>query len=163
MSELINDLRVELFVAEYVVDFNAARAAVEAGYSEGRARQTGYDLLQRPEVQQAIKKELGKRTKRARATADRVIEEIENLALYDPADFADVRGPEDIKALPEHVRRAIAGWGYDARGNFFLKISPKTPSLDQLGKHFKLFTDKLELSGNVSLAERIKAARERVK
>ena len=70
---------------------------------------------------------------------------------------------EDIKALPEHVRRAIAGWGYDARGNFFLKISPKTPSLDQLGKHFKLFTDKLELSGNVSLAERIKAARERVK
>jgi phage terminase small subunit len=32
---------------------------------------------------------------------------------------------------------------------------------EMLGRHLKMFTDKIELSGNIALAERIRAARER--
>lgn len=151
----------EIFVLEYMKDFNAAQAAVRAGYSVNRGRQTGYDLLQKPEIQAALKKGLESRKTRIRASADRVIEEIENLALYDPGDVVDVKCPEDIKKLPEHVRRAVAGWGWDKEGRFVLKMNAKPASLDQLGRTLKLFTDKLELSGNVGLAEKLKAARER--
>jgi len=42
------------FVREYVKDFNAAQAAIRAGYAKNSARQTGHDLLTNPDVHQAI-------------------------------------------------------------------------------------------------------------
>ena len=38
------------FVREYVVDGNGSAAAVQAGYSVGRAKQTASELLKRPDV-----------------------------------------------------------------------------------------------------------------
>lgn len=46
--------RQRRFVEEYCVDFNGAAAAERAGYSKRRARQTAYDLLQKPEIREAI-------------------------------------------------------------------------------------------------------------
>lgn len=48
--------RQELFVAEYLRSRNASEAAVRAGYAESRAKQTGYDLLRKPDVAAAIDK-----------------------------------------------------------------------------------------------------------
>jgi hypothetical protein len=59
------------------------------------------------------------------------------------------------------VRKAVVGWSWDREGNLTLKLSPKTPSLEQLGRYFKLFTDKIEMSGSLELARRLKEARER--
>jgi hypothetical protein len=42
------------FVQEYLVDCNAGAAAARAGYSPRTARNAGYRLLQRPEIQEAI-------------------------------------------------------------------------------------------------------------
>jgi phage terminase small subunit len=42
------------FVAEYVKDGNATRAAIAAGYTEKNAKNTGYGLLQKPAVQAAV-------------------------------------------------------------------------------------------------------------
>ena len=42
--------RHKRFAEEYSVDHNGAAAAVRAGYAEGRAKQTGYRLLSRPDV-----------------------------------------------------------------------------------------------------------------
>ena len=36
------------FIDEYLIDSNAARAAIAVGYSEKAAKQTGYRLLQIP-------------------------------------------------------------------------------------------------------------------
>lgn len=44
----------ERFAREYVVDHNAAQAAVRAGYVPGRAKQTGYRLLRRPDIAQLV-------------------------------------------------------------------------------------------------------------
>ena len=48
--------RQRRFAEEYSLDHNGAAAAVRAGYSETRARQTASELLQRPDVAQAISK-----------------------------------------------------------------------------------------------------------
>ena len=44
------------FVDEYVLDHNAAKAAVRAGYSPARGKQTGYRLMQMPDVATAIQR-----------------------------------------------------------------------------------------------------------
>ena len=44
------------FVHEYVLDHNATRAAVRAGYSPARGKQTGYRLMQMPDVAAAIQR-----------------------------------------------------------------------------------------------------------
>lgn len=77
------------------------------------------------------------------------------MSFYDPSDFESVKGPEDIKNLPEHVRRAIVGWDWNRNGKFVLKISPKTPSLDQLGRYLRMFTEKIEISGRLSIEDLI--------
>jgi hypothetical protein len=42
--------RQELFIAEYLIDMNAASAAISAGYSRKGAEQTGSVLLRNPKV-----------------------------------------------------------------------------------------------------------------
>lgn len=44
----------ELFVAEYLIDFNATQAAIRAGYSEGSAGSQGNENMQKPEIKAAI-------------------------------------------------------------------------------------------------------------
>ncbi len=44
----------EMFCREYVVDWNATRAAIAAGYSEDTAKQTGYENLTKPYIKTYI-------------------------------------------------------------------------------------------------------------
>ena len=44
------------FAEEYSIDHNATASAVRAGYAESRAKQTGYDLLAKPDVAALVAK-----------------------------------------------------------------------------------------------------------
>lgn len=48
------DARQQRFVSEYLQDCNPTAAARRAGYSPRTANNTGYRLMQRPDVQQAV-------------------------------------------------------------------------------------------------------------
>lgn len=134
-----------LFVKEYLVDLNATQAAIRAGYSEKTAGQMGDENLKKPQIAKEIKEAMDERGKRTEITADRVLKEIERLALFDPADLINVNSPEDIALLPEDIRRAITGWKWDKQGNFIITMV-KQGALDMLGRHHKLFTDKVDIS-----------------
>ena len=77
------------------------------------------------------------------------------MALYDPAELVQtaINSPADIAKLPERVRRAIIGWSWDRNGNFVLKLSPKTPSLELIGRHLSLFKDNLNVTGSISIED----------
>lgn len=128
----------ERFVREYLIDLNATQAAIRAGYSHG---DVGRQLLAKTHVQEAIQQAMSERAKRTRITADRVVKELALLALYDPANLGEieVNGPEDIKNLPEEVRRVIVGWGWDKQGRFTLKLGNKLGALTKLGEHLGIF------------------------
>lgn len=140
--------RQQCFVDEYLVDLNASQAAVRAGY-KGDPNTVGPRLLADVGIQAAIQDALHARQQRTEVTADKVVRELAAMAFYDPAVIGDakINGPEDIKKLPEQVRRAIIGWAWDKHGNFTLKLSPKTPSLDLLARHLGMLTTKVELTG----------------
>lgn len=88
------------FAQEYVVDHNATAAAIRAGYAETRAKQQGYDLLQKPEVAQLVEKldgakaedlglEARKALERVVHAYDRAIEEQPRIWKGQPVTYVD--------------------------------------------------------------------------
>jgi phage terminase small subunit len=104
------------FVDEYLLDLNAAQAAIRAGYSARTAYTVGPRLLRDPRIAAAVSAAQAARSERTGITADRVLGELNRLA-FDLAQEAKDR----IKCL------------------------------ELLGKHLKLFTDKLEHSGKLDV------------
>lgn len=133
----------------------AAYRSVRPKASARVAEVTGARMLSIAEVAAYVKEQdaqlLEPIADRYQITQERVLEELANLAFYDPAELglAHVQGPEDIANLPERVRRCIVGWAWDKNENFTLKLSSKQAALEALGRHLKLFTDKVEHSGEV--------------
>lgn len=131
--------RQQKFVDEYLVDLNATRAAERAGY---KYPDIGRQLITKNNVSRAIEAAQAARSARTEITQDRVLTELSYGGFFDPADFVTVEQPEDIKNLPEHVRRAIVGWSWDRQGNFILKLANKDRALELIGKHLGMFLDK---------------------
>lgn len=148
--------RQRRFVEEYLVDLNAAAAARRAGIPAAGAGVWACRALAEPKIQEAVAAALAARSTRTQVEADRVVSELASLALYDPADLCaiEVTGPQDIPNLPETTRRAIIGWGWDRQGNFILKLSPKTPALDLLGRHLGMWNDKLRVEADLTVRVR---------
>ncbi|GBQ90324.1 terminase small subunit [Gluconacetobacter johannae DSM 13595] len=136
-------LRQQRFVAEYLVDLNGRQAAIRVGYSARNAERQVTKLMARPAVRAAIAAGQATRVRRTEVSQDRVISELSCLAFYDAGVIGAQRleGPADIAGLPEDVRRAIVGWSWDKAGNFTVKLSPKTASLDLLARHLGLLKD----------------------
>lgn len=64
------------FVEEYVIDLCATEAAKRAGYAKTSAHSSGHDLLKKPEINSAIKKELAKLKERTHISQEWVIEQL---------------------------------------------------------------------------------------
>ncbi len=150
-------LKQEIFCKEYIVDFNATRAAIAAGYSKKTARAIGYEILTKPYIQEAIKREIDQRSKRVEITQDRVLQEIAVCALADLADYIEVCGDGAVRVkafdeLPEGASRALESISEDriiketADGSQILvhdkrkiKMHSKLEALDKLGRHLGVF------------------------
>lgn len=108
----LTDHKRQLFVERFLVHFNATQAAKEAGYSKRTARAQGSRLLTKVDVQAAILAATQARTARNEITADRILEEVDQLATADVGDLFDFSGasprPRPAREIPVHARRAIA-------------------------------------------------------
>lgn len=71
------------FVAEYLVDLNATRAAIRAGYSARTAASIGQENLTKPEIASAIRSAQEARAERTEITADRVLKELAKIGFSD--------------------------------------------------------------------------------
>ena len=163
------------FVAEYLVDGNATKAATRAGYSKRTAGSQGARLLKNVEISGAIKKEQKKLLDKTHLTKEMVIEGLLGIAKADVRKLFNKDGSlKDISELPTKLAMSIAGVEindlYDGVGADRVKIGEtktvklpdKVRAWELLGKTMKMFTDKLEIKSADGLAERMKAARERV-
>jgi phage terminase small subunit len=79
------------FVEEYLVDLNAKRAAIRAGYSARTAEQLGYQLLQNPSVAEAIERAQQARSERTRITQDEVLRYWWDQATADPNELIELQ------------------------------------------------------------------------
>ncbi|EPJ4524029.1 terminase small subunit [Pseudomonas aeruginosa] len=99
-----------LFVDEYLLDLNATKAAIRAGYSPRRATEIGYQLLQRPEVAQAIQAAMAERSKRTEVEADYVIRRLREIDEMDVLDILEDDGSfRSIRDWPKAWRQFLSG------------------------------------------------------
>ena len=150
------------FVAEYLKDLNATKAAIRAGYSENSAYSIGSELLSKPEIQNAVSDAQAQALERAELTADRVLEEFRRLAFIDARSFFDDAGnlkpmkdltPEQGAALASFeviIKNAQAGDGATDTVHK-IRLWDKTKALDSLAKRFGLLVEKIEHSGGLTL------------
>lgn len=156
---------------------NATESAKAAGYSQRSAESAGPRLSRNVQVA-ALIAELGakateKLEKKLSRTSEDILEELARLGFSDvTAIFNDDGTLKHPKDMPVEVRRAIKSIEFEElwegnksdtkdgedKGRFVIGrivkvvLHSKERGLELLGKNLKLFTDKVELSGNVSIA-----------
>lgn len=154
------------FADEYLIDLNATQAALRAKYSANTAAKIGWENLQKPEIQAAIAERIAARSKRTEITADRVLIEVARLAFLDIRKAFDSNGNlKAIHDLDDDTAAAIAGIeiSEDIGENGAvtklkkIKLSDKRSSLELAGRHLQMWTDKISVSGEISIAAAIRA------
>lgn len=145
------------FVEEYVKSLNATQSAIRAGYSEKTASEVGYQLLQKTSVSTAIEEAISKRAKKAGADADKTLLELSRVAYSDVRNLFDDEGrPIPVHLLDDDTAAAISSVEYDVafdkedNPEVFVKkvrLWPKVPANELIGKYYKLWTEKHEHSG----------------
>ena len=135
-------VKQQMFVKEYLVDLNATQAAIRAGYSAKTADRIGPELLGKTWVAEAIQADMDSRSQRTEITADYVLSGIQEIAerCLQRVPVMEGRGEDRRQAADEEGRHV---WSFDAAG--------ANKAFENLGKHLKLFTDKLEHSGGVTV------------
>ena len=121
-----------LFCKEYIIDLNATQAAIRAGYSEKTARTQGSKLLTFIDIQEEIQRLMNKRAQKVEITAENVLN-----------DILEVRDICKRKTVTE-----------DLQGDEYIDkdaLNGRLKANEMLGKHLKLFTDKVEHSGKIDI------------
>ena len=83
--------RHQLFIEEYLVDFNATKAAIRTGYTPLSAHNTGCLILKRPEVAKIVEARKEDRLARPRMTVDKLVGEYENMVEADFNELVEFR------------------------------------------------------------------------
>lgn len=123
------------FVREYLVDLNATQAAIRAGYSEATAKQQGARLLTNVDVAEAVQAAMDARAERTDITADYVIGTLAEVVerCMERAPVMVGSGKDRDQLIDDEGRHV---WEFNAPG--------ANKALELLGKHLKLFTDRVE-------------------
>lgn len=84
------------FCYEYMIDLNATKSAVRAGYSERTANKIASELLKNKEVKEMIKQLKEEQQKKLEITIDTVLKEIAVIAF---SPLGKIKTSDKLKAL----------------------------------------------------------------
>jgi len=119
----------KLFAKEYIIDLNATQAAIRAGYSEHTATKQGSRLLTTVEVEEEVQRLMDKRAKKVEISAEDILN-----------DILDTRDTCKSNMLVQ----TEFGEKLDTTA-----VNGRNKANELLGKHLKLFTDKVETTTNI--------------
>lgn len=130
------------FCEEYIIDLHITQAAIRAGYSEKTAYSIGSENLKKPEIQSYIA-ELTEQLRNERtADAQEVLEYL----------TAVMRGEEKEEKMAANALGELAPYSVKNQNN-------QIKAAELLGKRFGLFTEKVDVNGNLDeVLEAIKNA-----
>lgn len=145
----------QAFVAHYLRDFNATQAAIRAGYSARTASAIGSENLRKPLISRAIQDHLDG----LKVGADEVLYRLGEHARGTMEDFINPDElPEIFKAAAGSkklhlVKKAIHTKRYTSKGELIetkteFELYDAQSALGLLGKHHKLFTDRVDHTSN---------------
>lgn len=153
--------RQQLFVEEFLVDENQAKAAIRAGYSPLFPDSSGHALMKKPGVRAMVEAGREAKKKRIQVKVDDVIEELKKIAFADIKDHmswgtlkTQIGTDDDGKPIfgYKHVvdmfdshkvdGRVVESVSISAKGTLKIKMYDKMDALDKLSKHLGVYQDK---------------------
>lgn len=150
------------FADEYLIDLNGTAAYKRAGYkakNDNVAAVEASKLLSNPKIAQFVQKAMDERSKEVKIDSSRVLAEIGKLAFADIRKVFDEQGRlRPIHELPDEIAASVSsievvtsripgGEPADVEHTAKIKFWDKRGSLELLGRHLKMFTDKTEVTG----------------
>jgi len=117
------ELRIERFVSNYLMHFNGAKAARDAGFSADSARQQASMLLARPEIQARVREAQDAYLAKNEATKEMVLARMLAQATADPRAISELHrgccrycwGKDNLyQYKPSELREARAKWEAEA-------------------------------------------------
>jgi phage terminase small subunit len=160
------------FVAEYLVDLNASQAAMRAGYSRKRAAQSGYELVRKAAVAEAVATAQTDLAGKIGVPVERIVTELARIGFADIRDIVQWRSvpaasdmdegetnPRAISVvevknadeLTPHAAAAIAELSLQPSGGVRVKLHDKRAALVDLGKHLGMFAERREQASSVTV------------
>ncbi|MFS8329535.1 terminase small subunit [Escherichia coli] len=170
----------EAYCQEYIkCPENQTQAAINAGYSPNTAAKFASQNMRDERVQKRIAELMEERNKRMRVSADYVLMRLVEIDQMDVIDILDDEGGlKPISQWPKVWRTSLSAMdinrirmaGKDDEDDIEstlqkIKWPDKVKNLELIGKHVDVnaFKERLEVSGTVTIADRMAAARRRVK
>ena len=144
------------FVEEYLIDLNATRSAGRAGYSEKTARQIGSENLSKLAIQEAIAKAKIERSEATKIDAEYVLQGAVELFERCMQHVRPAKNPKTGKPLIDDDGNAL----------YVFNTGGAARALELVGKHVSVAAfnkDRLEISGEISLVERLQRGRDRAR
>lgn len=136
--------RQRAFIEHYLTTWNATQAARQAGYSVRTANEQGARLLANVSVRAAI----AQRLEELKLGADEVLVRLSEQARSVQAEYIRDNGTVDLKRMrADGKAHLIKGTKWDQAGHLVVEFHDAQAALVHLGKHHKLFVDRLEHSG----------------
>jgi len=170
--------REQLFVAEYLKDLNARRAAIAAGYKVRTGTSAvPYTVLGRPRVAEAITVAQAKRLHEIGLDANKVLTAAMRIAFADPRRIFDEDGhllppkewPDDIAMAVSSVKlhreiTRVQGESVTVDEKALtVSFWNKPQTIELLMRHLRLLSNTLEIEGMDELLARLDAGRERIR
>ena len=152
----------DLFVKEYLKDLNGTQAYIRAGYKvkdENSAAVMANRLLRNVKIQEKIQAAMKEREKRTEITQDRVLKEIANLAFTDRTGIVNLKNNNLIiknfdESSPE--QKACISGVKETKFGIEVTFYNKEKALEMLGRHLGMFTEKLEVKGELKTEDPFK-------
>ncbi|WP_192831198.1 terminase small subunit [Citrobacter freundii] len=156
---------------------NQTQAAINAGFSPNTAAVKASVMMRDERIQKRIAELMEERNKRLRVSADYVLLRLVEIDQMDVIDILNDDGTlKPIRQWPKIWRTTLSG--FDLSSTIMnmdetsietilkkIKWPDKVKNLELIGKHVDVnaFKERLEVSGTVTIADRMAKARRRVK
>lgn len=169
----------EAYAQEYTkCPENQTQAAINAGFSPNTAAVKASVMMRDERIQKRIAELMEERNKRLRVSADYVLLRLVEIDQMDVIDILnDDMSIKPVSEWPKVWRQYLTGFEladmFEGRGDEKelvgilkkIKWPDKVKNLELIGKHVDVnaFKERLEVSGTVTIADRMAKARLRVK
>ncbi|EAV0443162.1 terminase small subunit [Salmonella enterica] len=169
----------EAYAQEYTkCPENQTQAAINAGFSPNTAAVKASVMMRDERIQKRIAELMEERNKRLRVSADYVLLRLVEIDQMDVIDILnDDMSIKPVSEWPKVWRQYLTGFELadmlEGRGDEKelvgilkkIKWPDKVKNLELIGKHVDVnaFKERLEVSGTVTIADRMAKARRRVK